>query len=512
MLVVRSMLLSIFTYFKHDSVDDCFRALENDSTIVYGIGELEKKMYLETLLLGMNDIDNITLGVIKFIYDNIYDKEIINKKLYLFNQKVNLIYNSIRENPEIIDIMLGNLMELVDSYLKPSNTEKRLLGEVFTPLYEKPGCVEDQLNLMDESFWKRKDVKILDPCAGVGNYSVVLVDKFMKGLVDEFPDPEERLKWILEEIIYINEYQSKNLFIYLQLFDPENKYKMNFNRGDYLKLNIKETFGVEKFDLICTNPPYNEARGDNNASKDIYHLMVSKAQSESDNVIMIIPSRWFIKSNLKVFRNKMLNNFGLKYINHYDDNKFFDNADIKGGVCYFILDSNYYGDIIFNGELLNIENIVIIPNDISKETFEIIDKVIKYNNIQTLFNSQGHFNIKTNDNRFLDEGDIKCFVSKQKGLIKYLNNIDLSGKKVNRWKLAIPSASGKGGMLEEFYNRIEIIKPFDVCSESFIFFDFDSEKELLSFKSYLETRFFSFLVRLRKIKQHVTSDIFKWYH
>jgi len=176
----------------------------------------------------------------------------------------------------------------------------------------------------------------------------------------------------------------------------------------------------------------------------------------------------------------------------------------------YILDSNYYGDIIFNGELLNIENIDIIPNDISKETFEIIDKVIKYNNIQTLFNSQGHFNIKTNDNRFLDEGDIKCFVSKQKGLIKYLNNIDLSGKKVNRWKLAIPSASGKGGMLEEFYNRIEIIKPFDVCSESFIFFDFDSEKELLSFKSYLETRFFSFLVRLRKIKQHVTSDIFKW--
>jgi len=33
-LVDKTMLLSIFTYFKHDSVDDCFRALENDSTIV----------------------------------------------------------------------------------------------------------------------------------------------------------------------------------------------------------------------------------------------------------------------------------------------------------------------------------------------------------------------------------------------------------------------------------------------------------------------------------------------
>jgi superfamily II DNA or RNA helicase len=509
-LVDKTMLLSIFTYFKWDNVDDCFKALLEDNTSVEGIGELERKMYLETLLLGMNDVDKVDLGVIKFIYDNIFDKDIVNKKIYLFNQNINLIYNSIGENPGDISTMLGNLMELVDSYLKPSNTEKRLLGEVFTPLYGKTGCVEDQLNLMDESFWKRKDVKVLDPCAGVGNYSVVIVDKFMKGLVDEFTDPEERLKWILEEIIYINEYQSKNLFIYLQLFDSENKYKMNFNRGDYLKLDIKETFGVEKFDLICTNPPYNEARGDNNASKDIYHLMVSKAQKESDNVIMIIPSRWFIKSNLKVFRNDMLNNFGLRYINHYDDNKFFDNADIKGGVCYFRLDSNHRGDIIFNDNVLNIGGIDIIPNDISEETFKIISKVLKYDNIQNLFNSQGHFNIKTNDSRFLDNGKIKCFVSKQKGRIRYLNDIDLDGKKVDKWKLAIPSASGKGGMLEEFYNRVEIIKPLDVCSESFIFFDFDSEKELLSFKSYLETRFFSFLVRLRKIKQHVTSDIFKW--
>lgn len=406
--------------------------------------------------------------------------------------------------------MLNNLMELVDSYLKPSNTEKRLLGEVFTPLYGKPGCVEDQLNLMDESFWKRKDVKVLDPCAGVGNYSVVLVDKFMKGLVDEFPDPEERLKWILEEIIYINEYQSKNLFIYLQLFDSENKYNMNFNRGDYLKLDIKKTFGVDKFDLICTNPPYNEARGDNNASKDIYNLMVEKSQRESENVIMIIPSRWFIKSNLSEFRNNMIKKWGLVTINHFNDNRFFDNADIKGGVCYFHLNKSYNGDIIFNGSNLNLDNIDIIPNNLLSETFSLINKVAKNNNIQKLFNSQGHFNIKTNDIRFSDIGDIKCIVSKQKGNIKYLSNIDLSNKKVDKWKLAIPSASGKGGMYEQFYNRIEILNPGEVCSESFIFFDFNSKNELLFFKSYLETKLFSFLVRLRKIKQHVTSDIFKW--
>lgn len=202
--------------------------------------------------------------------------------------------------------MLPNTIELINTYLKPSKTEKRLLGEVFTPLYGKPGCVEDQLNLMDESFWKRKDVKVLDPCAGIGNYSVVLVDKFMKGLANEIPDSEERLKWILEEIIYVNEYQSKNLFIYLQLFDPENKYKMNFNRGDYLKLDIKKTFGVEKFDLICMNPPYQKMDGGSKASAGaFYNFFIEKAMDDSKIVISINPSRWFAGGKgLNKFRKK----------------------------------------------------------------------------------------------------------------------------------------------------------------------------------------------------------------
>ena len=42
-LVDKTMLLSIFTYFKYDNVDDCFKALQEDNTIVSGIGELEKK-------------------------------------------------------------------------------------------------------------------------------------------------------------------------------------------------------------------------------------------------------------------------------------------------------------------------------------------------------------------------------------------------------------------------------------------------------------------------------------
>lgn len=158
-------------------------------------------MYLETLLLGMNDVDNVNLSVTKFIYDNIYDKEIINKKLYLFNQNVNLIYNSIRENPGIISDMLGNLMELVDSYLKPSNTEKKMLGEVFTSLK----LVEEMLDKLPKEVWSNPNLKWLDPANGIGNFPVIIVKNLMEGLKEWQPDSELRLKHILENMIYVCE-------------------------------------------------------------------------------------------------------------------------------------------------------------------------------------------------------------------------------------------------------------------------------------------------------------------
>lgn len=510
-LIDKTMLLSIFTYFKWDNVDDCFKALKEDNSVVNGIGELERKMYLDTLLLGMNDVDKVNLSIIKLIYDNIFDKEIVNKKIYLFNQKVNLIYNSIRENPVIINDMLKNLMELVDSYLKPSNTEKRLLGEVFTPLYGKPGCVEDQLNLMDESFWKRKDVKILDPCAGVGNYSVVLVDKFMKGLVDEFPDPEERLKWILEEIIYINEYQSKNLFIYLQLFDPENKYKMNFNRGDYLKLDIKKIFGVDKFDLICMNPPYQENNSNNNRSKPLYNLFIEKALKESDKIITINPSRWMTGGfGLKEFRKKMFKSKNIKYIIQIDDATlvFGNKVEIKGGISYYLFDNDYNDDPIFNNKktkldefdiFVEVEYRNLLKKSLSKEEF--LSSICKTKSYWMNFNDKELDKSKMDDN-------IICYVSQNKGLRKFIK-INLLNKDYTGYKVFTPSASGSSGNLGKFGNKI-LGLPNEVASNTYMTFLTNSESESKSLISYMDTKFCNFFLSLRKKTQNMKPDTCKW--
>ncbi len=49
-----------------------------------------------------------------------------------------------------------------------------------------------------------------------------------------------------------------------------------------------------------------------------------------------------------------------------------------------------------------------------------------------------------------------------------------------------------------------------VCTQSFLFFSVASENEAQSVQSYYMTRFFRFLVSLRKITQHATHATYQW--
>ena len=54
---------------------------------------------------------------------------------------------------------------------------------------------------------------------------------------------------------------------------------------------------------------------------------------------MITKSSWFVKNNQKDFRERMINEYGLKLINHYDEARvFFPDTQIKTGVSYFLLE------------------------------------------------------------------------------------------------------------------------------------------------------------------------------
>lgn len=359
-LVDKTMLLSIFTYYKHDKIDECFEALENDDTIVEGIGELERDMFLDTLLVGIKDVKNVKLSDIKLIYNTIFDKEIINKKLFIFNQKVYKIKELIK-NGEYR--MLKNYLELMDSYLKPSTTEKKYFGEVFTPFK----LIEEMLDTLPVEVWSNPDLKWLDPCNGVGNFPAVVVMRLMEGLKEWEPDEEKRYKHIIENMIYVCDISPKNMFIYLMIFDPDEKYNMNFHRGSFLDDGFDEKmkeWGLTGFDIVMGNPPYQDP---NNKRLPLWNKFIFKSEKITmEYLLLVTPSSWRKPDHIILNLFKKSNLLYVKIFSHKDGIDIF-NVGTRMDIFLLKKDQKYVTTRIIdesNNEYnLSIRNRSYIPNN-----------------------------------------------------------------------------------------------------------------------------------------------------
>ena len=90
-----------------------------------------------------------------------------------------------------------------------------------------------------------------------------------------------------------------------------------------MTLNIKKEFGIDKFDIIIGNPPYNkDFKGKNGYASPIIHDFIEKY---IDYLSFIVPSRWFL-SRRPPFISTLLLKEILK-----------SNVDIKGGLLEWVL-------------------------------------------------------------------------------------------------------------------------------------------------------------------------------
>jgi site-specific DNA-methyltransferase (adenine-specific) len=83
---------------------------------------------------------------------------------------------------------------------------------------------------------------------------------------------------------------------------------------------------------------------------------------------------------------------------------------------------------------------------------------------------------------------------------------------IDSWKVLVPEAYGAG---ENFPHQIlgkEIVAaPPSACTQSYLVVGpFSTKKAAISFSSYYRTRFFRFLVSLRKISQHALRSTYTW--
>ena len=126
-----------------------------------------------------------------------------------------------------------------------------------------------------------------------------------------------------------------------------------------------------------------------------------------------------------------------------------------------------------------------------------------------LYHGQGTYKLKTNDSRLTDTNNsnsIKCYVSQQKGFVKYIDKNELSYN-YNNWKVITPEAAH--GAYSGFGNTF-IGKPNEVCSQTYIFFEVKNEEEAKSLKSYLQTIFANYMLSIRKNSQHISNKTCEW--
>ncbi len=297
-----------------------------------------------------------------------------------------------------------------------------------------------------------------------------------------------------------------------------------------------------KFDAIVGNPPYQieKGAGGNNDAPCFQYFVIQAQDLNPKYSSLIIPAKWFAAGRenlLGQFRQDMLNNKHLRKLITFTDAKFlFNNVEIKGGLCFYLMDFSYAGPCqytLYQGNLiesvsrtLNDFDILIrfpILNQIIKDVFTRIKNNKK--TVESIVSSDTPFNISSNPETS-KKNPIKiytetssthntmCFyITKAKRQVGFIDatKITKNTKDINKYKVFIPGGYGAG---ESFPHQIlgqpEYAPQNSVCSQSYLYVPFDTAQEAKYFIKYLKTKFFRALVSAVKITQSAPNRVYKF--
>ena len=242
--------------------------------------------------LKASDTKTKRAKILAVLVDNNTEK----RKLFSEIQKTEQKYNEIKDYKMSSTKHIQNVIKMLREYVDFGDVEIKTMGEVMTPI----SLVEEMLDTLPDNVWTNPNLKWLDPCNGAGIFISIIVQRLLKGLVNFEPNEDLRYKHIMENMIYVGELQPKNMFLYLYAFDPKDELNLNIYCGSYLTsefdLHMKDVYGVEKFDIVVMNPPYQTLQEGNSKSLAIWDRFVLKGLETSliidGYLVAVHPDGW----------------------------------------------------------------------------------------------------------------------------------------------------------------------------------------------------------------------------
>ena len=306
-----------------------------------------------------------------------------------------------------------------------------------------------------------------------------------------------------------------------------------FIHTDNIKTRLIELFGDNmQFDVIIGNPPYQLASDGGTRDVPIYQMFVEQAKRlEPRYLTMVIPSRWMAGGlGLAAFRQTMLSDTRLRNLVDYPNAaEVFPSVGINGGACYFLWDAAHDGlcsvTSVRAGEVngptsRSLDEFDVLVRD--NRALDILRKVLAHNeeSVNSILARDKEFGWTSNFDGFHKKqrnGDLPLYyIRTMKRAVGYIARKEVlkSAHLIDTWKLLVPKV-GSGRERErsgvDLVLGPSLIAPApSVCTQSFLFFFVSTRKEIESLQSYYKTRFFRFLVSLRKITQDATHSTYLW--
>ncbi|MDE5609860.1 MAG: Eco57I restriction-modification methylase domain-containing protein [Bacteroidales bacterium] len=299
--------------------------------------------------------------------------------------------------------------------------------------------------------------------------------------------------------------------------------------GDLVGKNVK-------INAIVGNPPYQEVDGGGGSSaKPIYDKFVGVSSLVKPSYIsMIMPSRWMTGGKgLDDFRLFMLANHHIRILHDYlNASDCFSNVAIEGGICYLLIDSFNEGKCqFFSHTASGVSSVFRYLDDNDSDVvirdagaLSILSKVIEgtksYFCDKVL--ARNPFSMSNNEHEISSipiSNGLKIFGRFESGRdLRFLpaNFTPSKGNEILKtWKVFMSKADGAAGQLgnpipARIIGQGVVGDTCTICTETFLAIaPFNSEIEANNVIKYCRTKFFRFMVGIRKLK-NMTRDTYKF--
>lgn len=502
--------------------------------------ELAKKLqtyYLQILFFAFLTESKVrNLGEVISFLDATDDNKRIAKHLGLDKKMLSILHSKCSHFIHSrLDYKIENINNLIgDETMEPIKRAEVALtqfgrmsdSEIVTPR----NMARDMIAMLPE-MENLAEAKFLDIASKQGEFAYAIYDRY--AVVD---DVVKNNIYSLPTSPLCYEFTRK---IYKLLGMPVGHIFDNFNTYDLVKENKDKYIKLlsdMNFTAIVGNPPYqapiSTSKLNKSLSKQLFpdYIRISLSLNAS-NVCLITPMRWFTgdaqDKSFVSLREYIKNKNEISQIHLYHNvGDVFSNVVIKGGVCIFLTQKDYKGNVEFvikgeNGDLIQNRPLfekglgIIMSDDRDYKILQKIDLSSPLTNITTgrnpfgIIGKENVVNSISVPTKIEKSYTLRCknnvirYVAKD----KIVKNVDL----IKKYKIIISKSAGDPATDKKVIGTPYIGLPNDICTDSFITIgSFDTKKEVINLQKYIKTIFFRYLVSILKTSQNVTQIVYKF--